>query len=77
MSQAEKTFKTIVTKLIARDIYPAPTAINDARLGTHTSGRRNSINGRECQWRREVLNDAGWIYRFPQSYGYRFGWRKP
>jgi hypothetical protein len=64
MNTSEARFKNIVNRLLDRGIYPGPTAINNARLGTHF-GRSNNLNGRECQWRREVLEYRGWTYVNP------------
>jgi hypothetical protein len=76
MSRAEKQFKTIVEKLIDRGVYPGPTAINNARLGTHGAGQTNNINGRECRWRREVLLKKGFFYEDPLVSGRQRSWWK-
>lgn len=75
MTRAEKQFKTIVRRLVDRGVYPGPTAINRARLGTH-AGQENNINGRECRWRRETLLELGFFYQNPQDTGKKQAWKR-
>jgi hypothetical protein len=54
-STAEVRFKNCVINLIADGVYPGPQAINERLHGY----RSKSINGRECQWRREICAKIG------------------
>ena len=55
MITAEVIFKAVVRLLISKDIYPGPTILN--QIVHHRDSR--SINGRECQWRREQMAEQG------------------
>ena len=57
MTRPEARFKSAVLALIWQGIYPGPVQLR--RWLGRTDGSR-SINGRETQWRREVLRSRGW-----------------
>ena len=54
----EIQFRWLVRGLLAINVRPTPTKLN--RFLGRTRAKTNSINGREAQWRREELIDAGW-----------------
>ena len=60
MTRPEARFKSAVLALIWQGIYPGPVQLR--RWLGRTDGSR-SINGRETQWRREVLRSRGWTER--------------
>ena len=53
---AEIRFKNTVKRLIAKDVYPSPRAINQA-LGR--GDKIDNINGAECNWRRQICFELG------------------
>lgn len=57
---AEDRFKNTMRALVAKHVYPSPKTMN--HFLNHTGGPRNSLNGRECQWREEVFRELGWRY---------------
>ena len=72
-TKAEAAFRNIIVRLIVRGVYPSPTAINRARLGTHF-GQENSINGRECRWRESEFQKHGYRYVNPAASGRKRSW---
>lgn len=55
---AEERFKTAVRAIVRLDIFPGPAACNRA-LGRRP---RRSLNGAECEWRRELMREFGIAY---------------
>jgi hypothetical protein len=76
--KAETRFKLVVLTLVNLGIYPGPQAVRKA-LGRSWRSLRNggrTLNGRETQWRRELLTGIGWKEQpFPRR-GVRFAWVK-
>ena len=63
MAPAEERFKNVVRYLVQEGVYPSPKAI---RLEISDDGYRSrqlhNLNGRECRWRVEVLEELGWVH---------------
>lgn len=55
MTNAERRFKECVTNLVNQNIYPSGQAIQKILKG-YSLGK---LNGRECQWRREICKVIG------------------
>ena len=58
MTPHEQYFRRICQGMLAIGVKPTPTTIN--RFMHRHRSRFNSINGREAQWRRDELIEAGW-----------------
>lgn len=58
---AETVFKLTVRYLVQEGIYPAAKACF-RYLGYDHWWHRDSLNGRQCRWREEVLEELGWTY---------------
>lgn len=55
----EARFKRVCTTLLDRDIFPSPSVL--ARYLPNKLPTSRNLNGRECQWRTEVLTAHGYI----------------
>lgn len=60
LTEAELRFKLAVTSLVLQGVYPGPVQIR-RHLGREPGSM--TINGRETQWRRELLTSFGWFER--------------
>lgn len=74
MTRAERRLKDVVVTLIAEGVYPSTTVLCH-RLGFNMP--RPDLNGREMQWRAEVLGAAGWQMCLSTEGGSHSGNRLP
>ena len=60
---AEEMFMDVVRRIVASGGYPSPTAILVALAAPASRIRARNLNGRQVQWRAEVLRELGWTHR--------------
>jgi hypothetical protein len=69
-ARTELTFKLAVVDLVAAGIYPGPVQLR-RHLGSPDGSQ--TINGRQTQWRRDVLRCLGWHERgWPHHHRHAF-----
>lgn len=58
----ENDFKEIVRQYLGNGILPTPSLLNmELRRHGQSKNKYNNINGRQTKWRREVLQEFGYV----------------